>query len=209
MFNKNKSIFFTKHGRKKMRKSLIVTGAIAATLTAMPVNGVFADVTDTVQITINSSCTIGGTTSTSGAGKSFTKAMTNGSLQTWDATSSTGGKIVVSCNAANGWNVKAVGSGAGTPVTSMKPTGSGTPIATGTATSGATSNWAFKLAGTNVVSGYTSFKAVPATATKVAGASASTSEETIYTGYRVWISATQQADSYQGRVTYTVAAGNS
>ena len=192
-----------------MKKSIIATGAAAVALAAMPAFGAFADVTDTVTITINSACTVGGETSTTGAGKSFTETMTNGSLKTWDATAAAGGKIVVSCNASNGWNVKAVGASTGSDNTVMVPTGNGTPIATGTATSGATSNWAFKVAGTNAVAAYTSFAAVPGTATKVAGNSAATSEQTLYTGYQVWVSATQQADSYTGKVTYTVSAGNS
>lgn len=190
-----------------MKKSIIATGVASLALAAMPIVGAFADVTDTVTITINSACSVGGTTSTTGAGKNFSDTMTNGSLKTWDATAAAGGKIVVSCNAAGGWNVKAVGASTGTSNTAMTPTGSGTPIATGTATSGATSNWAFKVAGTNAVAAYTSFSAVPGTATKVAGNNAATSEETLYTGYQVWVSATQQADTYTGKVTYTVATG--
>ena len=192
-----------------MKKSLIATGAAAVALAAMPVLGAFADVTDTVVVTINGSCSVGGTTSTTGAGKDFTETMTNGSLKSWDATAAAGGKIVVSCNAANGWNVKAVGASTGSDNTVMVPTSTGTAIATGTATSGDTSNWAFKVAGTNAVAAYTSYSAVPASATKVAGNSTSTSEETLYTGYQVWISAAQPAGTYTGKVTYTVSAGTS
>ena len=190
-----------------MKKILIVTGATSVALAAMPVLGAFADVTDTVTITINSACTVGGTTATTGAGKDFTATVTNGSLKQWDATSSTGGKLVVSCNNAGGWNIKAVGASTGNNKTVMVPTGSGTAIATGTATSGATSNWAFKVSGTNAVSAYTSYSAVPSTATKVAGNTTSTANETLYTGYQVWVSATQAADTYTGKVTYTVATG--
>ena len=83
--------------------------------------------------------------------------------------------------------------------------GSGTDIASGPATSGATSNWAFKLSGTGVVAAYQSFTTVPASATKVATSNAAASEVEIDTGYQVYISATQQADTYEGKVTYTVA----
>ena len=85
--------------------------------------------------------------------------------------------------------------------------GSGTDIASGPATSGATSNWAFKLSGTGVVAAYQSFTTVPASATKVATSNAAASEVEIDTGYQVYISATQQADTYEGKVTYTVAKG--
>ena len=191
-----------------MKKSIIAASASAVALAAMPALGAFADVTDTVQITIKDACSVGGTTATTGAGKTFTEAdAKNGQTYSWDATEAAGGKLVVSCNDASGWNIKAVGSSEGATKTSMKPTGSGTAIATGTATSGATSNWAFKVAGANAVSDYTSFSAVPATATKVATSSATASEETYYTGYQVYVSPTQQADTYTGMVTYTVAKG--
>ena len=190
-----------------MKKSLIAAGAVSLTLAAMPALGAFADVTDTVQITINGACSVGGTTATTGAGVTLTDTMTNGSLKTWEANGTAGGKLVVSCNDASGWNIKAVGASTGTSSTSMTPTGSGTPIATGTATSGATSNWAFKVSGTGAVTAYTSFAAVPGNATKVATSSATASAVQINTGYQVWVSATQQADTYTGKVTYTVATG--
>ena len=192
-----------------MKKALIAVGAVSLTLAAMPVLGAFADVTDTVTITINGACSVGSTTATTGSGASLSETMTNGSLKTWDADGTTGGKLVVSCNDASGWNIKAVGASTGTSNTSMTPTGSGTAIATGTATSGATSNWAFKVGGSPyVLDGYGSFTEIPGTATKVVTSYGDVSSgEVIYTGYRVWVSATQEADTYTGRVTYTVATG--
>ncbi len=193
-----------------MKKSIIATGATAALLAAMPVLGAYADVTDTVTITINGSCSVGGTTATTGAGVSLSETMTNGSLKTWDADGTAGGKLVVSCNDANGWNVKAVGASTGSDNTVMVPTSSGTPIATGTADSGATSNWAFKVSASDsglIVSPYNSYAAVPASAQKVASSGAAASSVQINTGYQVWVSATQEADTYTGKVTYTVAQG--
>ena len=191
-----------------MKKSIIATGAAAVALAAMPVLGAFADVTDTVRITINDSCSVGGTTATTGSGVTLTETMTNGQTKVWDADGSAGGKLVVSCNVAGGWNITAVGTGAdATNKNYMNASGSGTDIATGEATSGATSNWAFKLAGTGVVSNYTSFRAVPASSTKVVSSSDPASSVEIDTGYRVFVSATQEADTYEGKVTYTVAQG--
>ena len=192
--------------------STIATGAAAVALAAMPVLGAFADVTDTVTLTIKGACSVGGSEgSSSTTGKTITESnAVNNHLYTYAADGSAGGTLKVSCNAANGWQVKAQGAGAGTPATAMAPSASGTAIATGTATSGATSNWAFKIAAESpveVVSTYQNFAAVPATATKVASGAGAISEGTINTGYQVWVSATQQADTYTGRVTYTVAEG--
>lgn len=190
-----------------MKKLAILGSTVAVALTAMPALGAFADVTDTVTVTINGACSVGGSTATTGAGVSLSETMTNGSTKTWDADGTAGGKLVVSCNDASGWNIKAVGASTGSDNTVMVPTASGTPIATGAATSGAASNWAFKVAGTNTVAAYQNFSAVPGTATKVAGNNASVSEGVINTGYQVYISATQEADTYTGKVTYTVAQG--
>ncbi len=193
-----------------MKKSLIATGAAAVALAAMPALGAFADVTDTVILTISSSCSVGQTQGSpvTGTGKTMQEtAAVNSHLYTWDADGSQGGTLKVTCNDASGWNVKAVGSSTGGTVTSMAASNSGTPIITATPTSGATSNWMFKVAGTGTVAGYQAWSAIPGTATKVATGSTAVSEGAINTGYQVWVSATQEADTYTGKVTYTVAEG--
>ena len=194
-----------------MKKSLIASAGVAAfVIAAVPFFGASADVTDTVIITINGACSIGQTQGSpvAGTGKTMQElSAVNNHLYTWEADGSQGGTLKVTCNDASGWNVKAVGSSTATPVTSMKASNSGTDIVTGTAESGATSNWMFKVAGTGVVSPYNAWAAVPGTATKVAGGSAAVSEGSINTGYQVWVSATQEADTYTGKVTYTVAQG--
>ena len=189
-----------------MKKSIIASGAAAVALAAMPAFGAFADVTDTVQINIRGACSVGQTSSSqTGGGVTLTATMTNGSTKSWDADGSAGGTLKVSCNDASGWNIKAVGNSEGTAKTSMKPTDSGTPIPTGT--SGDPSFWAFKVAGTGAESAFTSWHAVPAEATKVAGGGTAVSERQINTGYQVHVSASQEADTYTGKVLYTVSAG--
>lgn len=189
-----------------MKKSLIAAGASAVALAAMPVLGAFADVTDTVSVTINSSCTIGSTTATTGAGASLSDTIANGGTKTWTA-GTDGGTIKVTCNAASGWNIKAVGSGDDATVkTAMNASQSGTDIPT-TDSLGSDSGWQFQVTGTGAVTTYNSFSEIPATATKVAGSSDAVSEGTINTGYTVHVSATQEADTYTGKVTYTVAQG--
>ena len=181
-------------------KKIAILGASTA-MAVLPMAGVFAatgtTVTDTVEVTISSACNI---TSTQAA-NTYSATMTNSQLKS-DFGSTT---MSISCNDAGGWHVTAVGSGADTSnKTAMNATGSGTDIATGTATSGATSNWAFKVTG-GTATGFTTFSAVPSSATDVAKSTASTSESEIVTTYQVWTSATQQADTYTGQVTYTLA----
>ena len=184
-----------------MKKTIIAVGVPVFLATVAPGIGAFAatgtTVTDTVQVTINSSCQI----TTTNLANSYSATMTNGQLKSDIGSTS----MSVACNDAAGWHVTAVGSGADSSAkTAMNATGSGTDIATGTATSGATSNWAMKVTGTGA-SGFTSFAKVPSSATNVATGGGSVSGVVLTTTYQVWISATQQADTYTGQVTYTLS----
>ena len=196
-----------------MKKSLIATGAASLALAAMPILGVSADVIDTVQITISSACGVNSDTeSTPGAGQTFTATMTNSDTHEWDA-DGTGGELYVTCNDASGWNVTAQGFSNDTAgTTTMVATGSGTAIPTGTTLDGTVSAWAFKVAdgdtGATIVSAYSAYAQVPSAATRVAYKSGTAvSQGLIYTGYKVSTSATQQADTYTGKVKYVVSAG--
>ncbi len=194
-----------------MKKSIIAASASAVALAAMPVLGAFAVVTDTVVLTIQSACSVGQTSSTAGTGKTMTETNAqNGQTYTFAADGTAGGTIKVSCNDTGGWMVKAVGSGDdANDKTVMNASASGTDIATaaGAPTSG-DSKWGFKVAsstsGVSIETGYSDWAAVPTDAQKVASGSGAISEGQINTGYRVWVSTTQQADTYTGKVTYTV-----
>ncbi len=197
-----------------MKKSLIAGAGVAAlAMAAMPILGASADVIDTVQITISSSCGVNSDTeATPGTGQTFTANMTNSDTKEWDA-DGTGGELYVTCNDASGWNVTAQGYSNDTAgTTTMVPTGSGTAIPTGTTLDGTVSAWAFKVAdgdtGATIVSNYSSYAQVPSAVTRVAYKSGTAvSEGLIYTGYKVSTSATQQADTYTGKVKYVVSAG--
>ena len=198
-----------------MKKSLIATGAASLALAAMPVLGAFADsVTDTVQVTISSSCTVeatsGGGSGGTTTGRSYSATLANGGTKTWAAGQTGGdggGVMTVNCNNASGWEMTAIGasdtSGTYTDKTTMIPDAAGkTAIPTGT--SGAASYWAFQVTGNSTVEGYRSFSSVPSTATKVAEASGSSAAEVVNTGYQVHVSTSQQAGTYTGKVTYTI-----
>lgn len=181
-------------------KKIAILGASAA-LAALPMVGTFAatgtTVTDTVEVTIGSGCTIESTN----ASNTYSDTMTNGQMKD-DFGSTT---MTINCNDAGGWHVTAVGSSSQTAAdkNKMVPSGSGTAIPTGTETSGSVSQWAMKVEGTNAT-GFTTFSEVPTSATDVASSTASVSGATLTTTYRVFISATQQADTYTGQVTYTL-----
>lgn len=183
-----------------MKKSIIVTGAASLAVAAMPMVGVFAvdgtAVTDTVKVTIDSACTI----TTDSASNTYSDTMTNGQLKSNFGST----QMTINCNDHAGWYLTAVGSGADTnDKTAMNATGSGTDIATGTATSGDASNWAMQVTGTGAT-GFTTFAKIPSSATNVATGAGPVSDGALTTKYQVFISDTQQADTYTGQVTYTL-----
>lgn len=196
-----------------MKKSLIAGAGVAALgFAAMPVLGAFAatsTMTDTINVTINPGCTIVTSgTSTVGPNNTYSVTMTNGQhkddIGTGTGTGSATNKIDINCNSTTGntWQLTAVGAGSGTPVSSM--TGTGGSIATGTATSGETSNWAMKVtAKSGITSSFADFKAVPATAAVVATGTGSVTEAFTMV-YQVYISPTQAEGTYTGKVTYTL-----
>ncbi|MBR2830921.1 hypothetical protein IKE83_01020 [Candidatus Saccharibacteria bacterium] len=172
-------------------------------------------------------CTIAGTELDDGNGNDqHTFEMHNGeSKEVTEAT-----RLNMQCNDSNGFVVYAVGhSGSemeeGVAVgtygnNNMVGVTSGTQIPTGLGT-GETSQWSMKITPDTVNSfdttnltipaTYQSYALIPATYQEVAKYSANTDTSaanpkgvSIYTNYKFWISSSQAADTYVGRVKYTL-----
>lgn len=210
-----------------MKKIMMAgVGVAALGLAALPTVGVFAatsSVTDTLEVTINKACTIRNdkTTVDGGTGvpttnNQYSVTMSNGQLRSDIGSGATGvtgendSTIDISCNttASDGgsWSLTAAGKeGSNT----LSAGGSTTPIASGPATEGATSNWAFKVSGVAAQGGTftpvddynNKFAAVPASSTKIAEGSGSA---TLTMLYQVYVSPTQATGSYTGGVVYTL-----
>lgn len=187
-----------------MNKKVITAVVSSTALAALPVAGVFAaDVTtatDTINVTVNASCTLGIT-----EGKAVTGTVANGTKKE-DLAGST---FSISCNNASGWHLTAVGAGTNKEddVAALATAGGAQSISTSATISTETSSWGFKLAGTGVEKTYQSFAAVPKTATTVAKGTTPTAANEITATYGVGISATQAAGTYSGKVTYVLAQG--
>ena len=168
-------------------------------------------VVDNVSIEVPVSCSLEGTGMTS-----HNANIVNGTYQA-DIGSTT---LKAFCNDTNGFAIYAIGftdDEYGKTVLTNSTLGTSADIATGTATSGNTSNWAMKLA-TNSSATYAvtldnsfgSYQSVPAEYTKVAhrdsgtdiGASATGAELT--STYSAYMSQTQPAGTYSGKVKYTL-----
>lgn len=153
-------------------------------------------------VTVSISCaftTSGNSANISGeAGRLY-----NTQNETWPASS-------VTCTDPSGFVIQARGEGGDTTLSNAAGTNT---IATGTATSGNTSAWGFRITSTsgNIESAYgpvaSSYYAVPATATRIisfAGSSSAAVVGTFRPDYQVYVAPTQAADTYTGGVEYTV-----
>ena len=162
---------------------------------------------DEVTLTVPVSCSI-----TSTVGSEHTATIDLGTYE--DEIGETTFNVL--CNDANGFAVYAIGfSDDDYGNTTMKPStiAAANGIATGTATSGATSNWAMKLAAVSgtyaptIATGFNAYHAVPDDYTKVASFASSTdavSGSSFKSTYAIYISQAQPADTYTGKVKYTV-----
>ena len=135
--------------------------------------------------------------------------------------------VKATCNDSNGFAIYAIGYSGDTygNNTLINTTNSNYTIATGTATSGATSNWAMKL--TSVTGTYepiivgstgdlekeqntpdfSNYTSIPSTYTKVAYRNSSTDSITganLKTSYAAYITSEQYVGEYEGKVKYTL-----
>ena len=132
--------------------------------------------------------------------------------------------VTVICNDRNGYSVYAIGC-SGSDTTNCSDTnktkliGASTnlTIPTGLSTDGSTSNWAMKLTpvtgsfAPTILNGYNNYSLVPATATKVATLTSDiniSNSSQFKTSYAVAIASSQAADTYVGKVKYTVVHPN-
>lgn len=214
------------------KKTSILTFGAVAGLTAMSsvaigttANANSIDVVDQVNVTVPVSCTLSGT-----GMNTHNATINNGQLNS--AIGETTMKAY--CNDNNGFAIYAIGytdDEDGKNVLTSSTLGSTYDIATGTATSGNTSNWAMRLTAITsptptypiIVAGstddtdkeqgdpdYSAFQAVPDDYTLVAkrtsGTDIGTSAESasFKTTYQAYISKTQPAGTYTGQVKYTM-----
>ena len=182
---------------------------IASIMLAMPVAKADTDVVSVVSVGVPESCTMTGIVD-----QAHEKTITNGTYESEIGTTT----LKVFCNDNGGFAVYAVGytdDEVGKNVLTSS-VGSSFDIATGTATSGNTSNWAMKLSAVSgtyaptIENGFGSYKEVPESYTKVASRSNITDVGTGATGsnitttYAAYISSVQPAGSYAGQVKYTL-----
>ena len=193
---------------KLIRLQDVVMGGITVSslFLLLNVSGVYATgATDEVTVTIPESCSL-----TSTVTSAHTATVENGVYN--DAIGET--SINAFCNDSEGFSVYAVGyTNDEYGNNTMKPNtiASSNAIATGLATSGTTSNWAMKLTSASenftLTNDFGSFHVIPDSYTKVATYPSNTTSVSgvqVKSTYAVYASQTQPADSYTGKVKYTI-----
>ena len=183
-----------------MKKNLMI-GAASLVLAAVPMAGAFADFTDTVNVTINQSCTLtrkaystggvtnntshkngtGGTWSTTAGEDVLSATMTNGTTQANLGSS----QFNVVCNKAGSYSV--------TVATTALTSGSSLSIPNNTTYSASVSGWSPVSGSTKLTNGGT-----------VKSFSAVTAGTDFEVSYGVGISSTQAAGTYSGTATYSL-----
>ncbi len=194
-----------------------VLGATALVCAILTASSVYADDTyvSTATITIPESCSITSTLDTphtatipagiySGNYNSDGHNYTNGIGQT---------TIKAFCNDSGGFAIYAIGYTNDTYGNTALVGPDNNNIATGTATSGGTSNWAMKIGAVSgtyaptIAGTYGSYSAVPSSYDKVASFNAvtdNTNGSSITTTYAAYIASNQQPGTYNGKVKYTL-----
>lgn len=195
-----------------MKKMLIATGVASLAVAAMPVVGVFADVTgstDTLEIKVNPTCSF--TTGNQGettAAQTFTDTVLNGqkaAFKVGENAKSTH-KFNVVCNDNDGWKVTAAGNdlsgaaGNNHRITMV----AGAVYAAGSGQ--AEGQWSGALSGTGVISGgYIPLPTEGVAAPVIATESASTASSAFTVTYDAYVGTQTAADTYTGTVTYSLS----
>ena len=183
-------------------KKLLTVGIASLALAAVPVIGAFADFTDTIQLTINESCTLTRQAYSSG-GVTNNTSHKNGTDGTW---STTAGTDTLSTTRSNGTVTTALGSSQFKVVcnriggykvtvatTALSTSGATATIPSNTTYSASTSGWSPISGTTKLANGAT-----------VNTVTSPTSGTTFEVSYGVGINATQSAGTYTGTATYSL-----
>ena len=187
-----------------------ISGAILASDSTVADDSVIDDVAIAVPV----SCTVFGNVN-----QAHTANISSGTYQADIGTST----FSIYCNDKAGFAVYAIGfsgdkySGNNTKLIG---TNTGQTINTGTATSGATSNWSMKIADSNtsypltLANNFGSYRTIPSTMTRIAYRTSGTTVNTSASGsrftttYASYMSSSQVADTYVGKVKYSLIHPN-
>ncbi len=186
--------------------SLFALTLLSALLLSSPSVSADNSATNKVRITVPISCNLSSNSNTA-----HTATIDAGTYRN-DIGEST---ITATCNDSGGFAIYAIGYSNDTHGnnTLINTTNENQTIASGTATSGATSNWAMKLTAVTgtyeptIESAFQNYTTIPSIYTKVASHDSTTDQTTgaqFKSTYAAYIAPTQYAGTYEGKVKYTL-----
>ncbi len=184
---------------------MLVLTVVCSRMLAMPATHADTSVVSAT-ITVASSCSMSSDTDTAHSAELSPGVYRSGIGET---------TITTICNDANGYAIYAIGfTNSELGRNDMLGQSSGRTINTGTAESGSTSNWAMQLTAVDnsvaptIATGYDSYHGVPGEYTKVVSYANSTMANDAGSKFKItfagYVSSTQAADIYDGKVKYTL-----
>ena len=190
----------------------IVSGIVLSSSTASADDPESTNGSANASVTVSAACTLSSTST-----GSYTAEINNGSSSEINAST-----ISAVCNDPNGYSLYAIGNSNDSLTNNndklISSISNDYNIPTGTSTSGGTSNWAMKVnptTGNNptITNSFNNYHNVPTTYTQVAtyNSATTTSSSTgasVDTKYQVYISGSQPAGTYTGKVKYTLVHPN-
>ena len=182
-----------------MKKSIIAAGAASIALAAMPVVGVFAEVSDSVEDTIRVSIATSCTFSAGGDDATYEFTGTNGQAAT--ITGSNQHAFTVFCNNNSGYTVAADAEALTGDNGSFAFKGGDNPSLTGDA-----GLWHAQFASTDVTVAQIAADATSGTIFTKDAASSATGES-FTAAYSVYVGNTTPAGTYSGTIEYTITPG--
>lgn len=199
----------------------IVTATCGAVLTSMGVSAQTATVDCAVisgttsykcTSTVNATVKVGATCSVAASSTTNHSLTLTPGTTTVEGTNAPTTTVTTKCNDGSGFDVYAIGNNGSANSTNLS--NGTTNIATGLATSGNSSSWAFKLAKvsgtytpTTITSGYTAWHVIPSSQTKIVSRSSGTDQSTgssFKATYQIYLASGQAAGTYTGGVKYTL-----
>ena len=187
-----------------MKKSLIAgASALALGLAVIPAAGVFAadvtEITDTVKVTIDPTCSFNTTNSASASNTEFSATVLNGAEAAFN--NSGAHKFNVTCNNNDGYTVTATPTNLiGTkPATGDK---NNIPYTTSYSASGEDGMWTATIAGDEGATITSPVPAIDAASHIVVTEDGATANTTFTTTYKVYVGTETPADTYTGTMAY-------
>lgn len=185
-----------------MKKTLIAGAAATVAMAALPMAGVFAAVTDTVQLTVSESCEMSTT------GNSTGMTVNLGSQSAGSAFGAANGTpMTITCNDADGWTLSAA-------VTALSASGVSKTIPFGAYSEAGNSVWSAAISldqsgldtAAAIATGWGNYSATAGGTILSGAANTAVANLVVTPSYKAYVDAAQPGGTYSGTIQFTFSA---